>query len=275
MKISRMLALVFCIMISFSVMGPTAQAQTFDRLTYFTFSAPVEIPGGKILPAGTYAFKVVDTLGSRNIVQIFNKDQTQLYATVLTIPDYRMNPTDKPIITFAETKQGGPPAIKEWFYPADSYGNEFVYPKNRAVELAKAANQPVPSMPTRMASNINQQTSSANSQNANSQNTNTQNTNAQNAQNTSAQAANMQQMSNAPLRAEEPNGHEVEVAEVFIVAPPTAAGNTNAAGRKPAGKLPKTASELPLAGLIGLALTAAGVAFWLIARSMAAYRRHL
>jgi hypothetical protein len=270
MKISRMLALVFCIMISFSVMGPTAQAQTFDRLTYFTFSAPVEIPGGKILPAGTYAFKVVDTLGSRNIVQIFNKDQTQLYATVLTIPDYRMNPTDKPIITFAETKQGGPPAIKEWFYPADSYGNEFVYPKNRAVELAKAANQPVPSMPTRMASNINQQTSSANSQN-----TNTQNTNAQNAQNTSAQAANMQQMSNAPLRAEEPNGHEVEVTEVFIVAPPTAAGNTNAAGRKPAGKLPKTASELPLAGLIGLALTAAGVAFWLIARSMAAYRRHL
>jgi len=35
-----------------------------------TFSGPVEIPG-KALPAGTYVFKLLDSQGNRNIVQVF------------------------------------------------------------------------------------------------------------------------------------------------------------------------------------------------------------
>ncbi|MGA8556896.1 MAG: hypothetical protein WB630_20995, partial [Candidatus Acidiferrales bacterium] len=198
------------------------------------FSAPVEIPGGRVLPAGTYTFKLLDTSADRNIVQIFNKDQTTLYATVLAIPDYRRNPTDKVLVTFEETKQGGPPAIKEWFYPGESYGQEFVYPKPRAVEIAKNSNQPVPSMSSESASNISQSATSSND-------------------------ASVVAMKDTPLKAEEANGDEVEVAEVFIVHPVLVAENT-------AAELPKTASMLPLLWLLGIIFTALGAAFWLIAK---------
>jgi hypothetical protein len=114
-----------------------------------TFSAPVEIPG-QVLMAGTYVFKLLDSPSNRTIVQIFNKDQTKLFATVLAIPDYRLKPTGKTVITFDERPAGSPEAIKAWFYPGDEYGQEFVYPKTRAMQLAKVVKQPVPSMAANM-----------------------------------------------------------------------------------------------------------------------------
>src|SRR3984893_16611395 len=122
-----------------------AKASLDDKLTIFTFSAPIELPG-VTLPAGTYAFKLADTQGNRNIVQDWSKDLRHLYATVMAIEDYNPQRSEKTVIRFSETASGGPAAVKEWFYPGDQYGLEFVYPKNRATELAKASNQPVPSM---------------------------------------------------------------------------------------------------------------------------------
>jgi hypothetical protein len=182
-------------------------ASDLNKLTFFTFSAPVEIPGGKVLPAGTYAFKVVDTNGSRDIVQILNRDQTRVYATVITIPDYRPNPTDKAIVEFAQTPSGGPAAIKEWFYPGDTEGWEFVYPKNRAVELAKAAKQPVPSMPRQMTSEITQQTQPTSS--------------AQASAGGHSKQSNVRALMNAPLKAEEANGQEDDVSKAFHTHPPS------------------------------------------------------
>lgn len=201
MKIFKVFAFAICIATAILILGVPANAQTFDKLTYFTFSAPVEIPGNKVLPAGKYAFKVLDLAGSRNIVQIFNADQTRLLATVLTIPDYRQNPTDKTVIKFSETPQGGPSAIKEWFYPGDEYGQEFVYPRTRAAELAKAANQPVPSMPNQMAADTKPSPGTD-----------------------KASAASIQALKNAPLKAEKPNGQEASVAAVFANHPLAAAG---------------------------------------------------
>jgi hypothetical protein len=226
---NRLMVLVFCMAAVAGLFAISARGDKSDKRTIFTFSAPVEIPGGKVLPAGTYTFKLLDTSADRNIVQIFNKDQTTLYATVLAIPDYRRNPTDKALVTFEETKQGGPPAIKEWFYPGESYGQEFVYPKPRAVEIAKNSNQPVPSMSSESASNISQSATSSND-------------------------ASVVAMKDTPLKAEEANGDEVEVAEVFIVHPVLVA------------ELPKTASMLPLLWLLGIIFTALGAAFWLIAK---------
>jgi hypothetical protein len=163
-KALRTALLCFCVSILMAAFIFPANADESNKLTIFTFNQPVEIPGGKVLPAGTYAFRLLDSPGDRNIVQIFDKDQMRLYATVMAIPDYRPNPSDKPIITFAETKAGGPVAIKEWFYPGDQYGQEFVYPKNRAVEIAQQANQPVPSQPQQTASSINQPAQSASDQ---------------------------------------------------------------------------------------------------------------
>jgi hypothetical protein len=122
--------------------APRSQADEWNEKTIFTFSQPVEVPG-MILPPGTYVFKLMDSLSDRDVVQIFNKDQTKLLATILAIPDYRMNPTSTPIVKFNERPANAPEAIDAWFYPGDNYGMEFVYPKERATILAKANNRPV------------------------------------------------------------------------------------------------------------------------------------
>jgi len=188
-KALHRMAFALCVATLVAAFGSPAKADEANKLTYFTFSAPVELPGNKVLPAGTYAFKLLDSVGDRNVVQIFNKDLTMLYATVLTIPDYRPQPHDKTIIKFSETSQGGPEAIKEWFYPGDTYGQEFVYPKSRATEIAKESHQSVPSMPSELSGNITQPANNSNapsvtamkdaqlkSQNANGQETSVQQT---------------------------------------------------------------------------------------------------
>lgn len=144
----------------FSVLASRAAADEFDKKTIVTFNSPVEIPG-KALPAGTYVFKLLDSQANRNIVQIFDKDEKKLYATMLAIPDYRLKPSDKPVIMFDERPSGSPPAIRAWFYPGDDYGQQFVYPHDRAVELAKSTNQNVLSMPNSMAKHVTTQAKSA------------------------------------------------------------------------------------------------------------------
>jgi len=157
MKYLHWAGLMVCAVLLVPATCPRAHADQWNQLTYFTFSAPVEIPGfhgPMVIPAGTYTFKLLDSLSDRDIVQIFNKDQTHLYATVIAIPDYRMKPTGKTVLTFEERVTGSPEAIRAWFYPGNNFGDQFVYPKTRAVELAKANNEPVLSMPDDMASNI-------------------------------------------------------------------------------------------------------------------------
>jgi hypothetical protein len=122
-----------------------ARADLSDKKTIVTFSAPVEVPG-RVLPAGTYQFRLLDSMSNRNIVQIFDKDGTRLYATLLTLPDYAENTPSKTIITFDERPSGSPEAIKSWFYPGDNYGNQFVYPQSEAMQVAKRTNHNVLSM---------------------------------------------------------------------------------------------------------------------------------
>src|ERR1700726_1399907 len=128
--------------------APTAQADDWNRKTVITFSAPVEIPGVHffgwgVLPAGTYVFKILDSQSDRHIVQIFNQDETTVYATILAIPNYRLKATDKTVMTFRERPAGQPGALRAWFYPGRNWGEEFVYPKAKAIELAKATKLPV------------------------------------------------------------------------------------------------------------------------------------
>src|SRR5579863_1441079 len=131
---------------------PIAKADEWNQKTIFTFSGPVEIPG-QVLSAGTYVFKLAGSESDRNIVQVFNKNENHIYGTFLTIPDYRLKPAGKPLITFDERPSGSPEAVRAWFYPGENYGHDFVYPKTKAVVLAKANNQPVASMPDEQAEN--------------------------------------------------------------------------------------------------------------------------
>jgi hypothetical protein len=120
-------------------------AQTRDNKTTLTFSQPVEIPG-HVLPAGTYVFRLADSLSDRHIVQVFNADGSRIIATVLAINNYRLTATNKTVISFNEVPRGSPEAIRAWFYPGNNFGQEFVYPKRRAVELAVASKAIVPAL---------------------------------------------------------------------------------------------------------------------------------
>jgi len=151
-RITLLKVVVFClgIVAGAALTSMRANADERDQMTVFTFSGPVEIPG-QILDAGTYVFKVLDAESDRHIVQVYNEDQSHLYGTFLTVPDYHLQPSGKTIINFEERAAGDPEAAKSWFYPGENYGHDFVYPKAKAAALARANNQPVPSMPDELA----------------------------------------------------------------------------------------------------------------------------
>jgi len=140
----------FVLVISFLALAalaitPRLMAQTLEEITVITFAEPFEVPGfdAQVLPAGTYVFRLVDTISGRNIVQITNEDGTHVFTTILAINNIRLKTTGKTVLTFKERGEGQPQAIKAWFNPGYKYGQEFVYPKKRAVELAKIVNEPV------------------------------------------------------------------------------------------------------------------------------------
>jgi hypothetical protein len=120
----------------------TAQAPDTNNMTIVTFSAPVSLPG-VTLPAGSYMFKLADSQVNRNIVQVFDKDRSKILATILAIPAERNKPADDTVITFTESPANTAPAIRYWFYPGDSRGQEFAYPKKQAQEIANAAHTSV------------------------------------------------------------------------------------------------------------------------------------
>jgi hypothetical protein len=134
----------------------TASAHFASKKTTVTFNEPVEIPGvsAQVLPAGVYVFRLLDSLSDRHIVQVFNKNESHIYATILAIPNYRLRATDKTVMTFSERAAGDPQAIRAWFYPGDNWGQEFVYPKRRALQLAKLTNLPVLYIPDELAPNL-------------------------------------------------------------------------------------------------------------------------
>jgi outer membrane biosynthesis protein TonB len=146
MKILRMTLVAVALAVLGATLATQVSADTHNKKTTMTFDKPVEIPG-QTLAAGTYVFKLQSSLGNRHIVQVWSEDGTKLIATVLAVNNYRLRP-GKTIVKFAETSGEGPEALKAWFYPGDNFGQEFVYPKTRAVQLAVAENEPVPSAET-------------------------------------------------------------------------------------------------------------------------------
>ena len=144
---------VFCMAFLGATISPSAKAYDLDHKTTLTFSGPIEIPpvyitGMRVLPAGTYVFKLVNSSSNRHIVQIFNKDQTKIYATVLAIPNYRLVAKTRTVITFNEGVRGAPQPIRAWFYPGANWGEEFVYPKSTGRRACRVR-RPCPGPPGR------------------------------------------------------------------------------------------------------------------------------
>jgi len=230
--------MILCFALVALALPRSAKAGEWNKTTKVTFSAPFEIPGvdAQILPAGTYVFKLLDSQSDRHIVQIFNERQDHVYSTILAVANYRLQPTNKTVITFRERATGQPEALRAWFYPGDRWGQEFVYPKARAIVLAKQTNLPVLAMPTELAANLAEPVKSADE-------------------------APVMALKQAPIEAVTPTGEVVAATEV--VEPPPVQTTENRE------TLPTTASLLPLLGLMGLLFLAVGAILWLIPKRLA------
>jgi len=231
MKLFKVLTTVGCIAVMSAMCAPGAKADEWNRKTVITFSGPVEIPGVHlagwgVLPAGTYVFKILDSLSDRHIVQIFSKDELTIYATILAIPNYRLKATDKTVMTFRERPAGEPEALRAWFYPGKNWGEEFVYPKAKAIALAKATNTPVLFTPVELPLEVTEPVKLAD-------------------------ATVVVELKKAPIMAIQPTGEEVELAQV-VTQPPAQVEVAMATTHQPDRALPSTASSLPLIGLLGL-----------------------
>ena len=174
---------------------------------------------------GTYYFKLLDSPAERHVVQIFNEDHTKLITTVLAIPNQRLEPAGKTILTYEERPSDQPMALKAWFYPGDNFGQQFVYPKSEAQELSRLNKMEVPSTESEEAYP------------------------GQKAGRTEPEAPK----SSAPqpeLKAEntQPNPPAAAAPETHAAATPSPAPQERAQ------HLPKTASSLPLFGLMGVLL---------------------
>jgi hypothetical protein len=217
MKLVKTILAVF----TFALLGATlalgARADTWNKKTVITFSQAVEVPG-KILPAGTYTFRLLDSPSDRHIVQIFNADGTQLITTILAINDYRLQPTGDTVMKFNERPGDSPEALRAWFYPGDNFGQEFVYPKARAIQLAQVEKIAVPAV--------------------------------------ALETLDDDAIKTAPIVAVTPEQKEVEVVTVIQTTPPVAAVETPAPApvasvAAETEELPHTASNLPLIALLG------------------------
>jgi LPXTG-motif cell wall-anchored protein len=151
----------------------------------------------------------------------------------MAIPDYRLTPTDQTVIKFNEVRRGAPEPIRAWFYPGNTVGQEFVYPKARATELAKASKAVVPAL--------------------------------------AVDVTDVAALKTAPIVAITPEATEVPITAAIQTSPgervatvatvPNGSSVTGTTGVKQTGQparrntrqLPKTASALPLIALLGFA----------------------
>ena len=129
--------------------GVVALANDFDKRTVITLNQPVIVAGVKTvtLQPGVYVMKLLNQTGNRNIVEIFNEREDRLLALVVAIPNYKLVPSDKTDLRFWETPEGNPVALKAWFFPGDTWGEELVYPKGLAAKIARQTGEPVLAAP--------------------------------------------------------------------------------------------------------------------------------
>jgi hypothetical protein len=108
--------------------APVLRADSANKKTVLAVSEAVQVPG-MVLQPGTYVFELPNNPLDRNIVRVFDEDQSHLLTTFMAIPDYRSTPTNHTVIQLEERESNAPQAIHTWFYAGESDGLEFIYPR--------------------------------------------------------------------------------------------------------------------------------------------------
>jgi len=213
--------------------------------TFFTFSQPVELPK-TTLPAGTYFFQLMDSPSNRHIVKVMSQDRTKLHATLMAIPYYSTDrPSDEPQVRFLEVPAANgvaaSNAIRIWFYPGNTVGHEFIWPRDKALALARATSQTVLTTKT---DSEDSELSRVSGDGIDAVVANTE---------AAAEAAATTEVAQAEVSTQrEPVGAITGTDAAPAPEPTTAPERSEAPAPAPRSDLPNTAGALPLLALIGL-----------------------
>jgi LPXTG-motif cell wall-anchored protein len=224
------LAAASAIALAAGILTFPAKADQWDRKTILTVNQTIQVRD-TVLDPGQYVLKLADSSSDRHIVQIFNADQSRIIDTILAIPKQRMEPTGDSQFTFWETPPGTARALRAWFYPGDTIGQEFPYPKHLQ-EIAMVTTSSAPTVvpePSPVPEAVTTEPAQPEEQ---------------------PEASGMTE---EPIPQEQP----VEMAQNSPPPEPAAAPAPEPAPPEAPAELPKTASPYPLIGLSGLALLAA------------------
>ena len=249
----------------------SAQDSNVDQRMYLTFSGPVQMPG-VTLQAGKYTFKLANT-SLHNVMQVFDANEQHIIGQWFFIPRERTTEelskaNGKPVVMFKEMPQGVAPAVQFVFYPTDLRGKEFIYPKEQALKIAAASHTSVLATDTDVTKGGQAHVFEVNpngTESAYNPNDTASNNNGNADQNAAASttASNSSDANNAPATDQSANNRPAATSGAYDQ-------NQNNAPRQVASaQLPKTASPLPLFGLIGLLSLAGGFGLRALARDNA------
>jgi len=247
--------------------APTLFSDNYDKKTDITIDQPIQVPGAVLQP-GTYTFILMDVTGNRHVVEIKSTDGKTLYATTFTTAAQRIRPTSKVVLTFYETPQGVPNAVRQWYWPGEVDGQEFLYTHEQAAQLTAVSHQTVSELPSQEATTAAPAPTAPSSGDV---------TAAVQAPSEPTDQQPTQQIAEQPVQSQQAVQQDQVVAQAE---PPADNSNSNqllAQNNPPApapapqaavapdnsdngATLPQTASDMPLLGLLGLAsLTLAGM----------------
>ena len=274
-------AMVLAVLVGMSV-RVAAQNTVVNERTFMTFSNTVEMPG-VTLPAGTYVFRLADS-PTRNVVQVLSQDEKNILGQWTFVQAQRPKATEDTVVMFREQPEGTTAAVQYWYYPGETIGKEFVYPKDQAQKIANRTGASVLSEEGRVASTVTSTDSKGNVTNWERDNSNA-------SSNSTASAASAPAQPSAPagsltenrgVQTQADNSRDSAALSADASQSPSVnnrpvgtsgAGNAQATdSNRPAtraaqpqstqaraSELPRTASPAPMIGLIGLLALAGAV----------------
>ena len=116
---------VLCTAALFGAFSPTSKADEWNKKTIVTLNEPIEV-SGHVLDPGQYVFQLADSPSNRNIVQIWNGDQSHLIMQVQAVTAYRADVPGHTVMRIDERPINQAEAMTKWFYPGENFGVEFV-----------------------------------------------------------------------------------------------------------------------------------------------------
>jgi hypothetical protein len=76
-KSSAVLISLFILAVVF-IAPPATRGDEWNQMTRFTVNHPFEVPGMTLQPNTRYVIRLIDSQSNRNVVQVFNEDETKL-----------------------------------------------------------------------------------------------------------------------------------------------------------------------------------------------------